>query len=126
MLDHEIKLKLRWRHTWSDKDDDFVAELPAGCAYSGTVGRIYKHFKPGGEGYYWLWAMNAWGHGILRVAGKLDGYEDTPRMAAKQVEDSWFDAVRGTSLDVSVPVPSGTLTLSLRGGHEQEVRRQEP
>jgi hypothetical protein len=41
MLDHEIKLKLHWRHTWEDRDDDFVAEPPAGCSYKGTVGRIY-------------------------------------------------------------------------------------
>lgn len=59
--------------------------------------------------------MNAWGHGILRVAGKLDGYEDTPRQAAKRVEDSWFDAVKGTALDVPVAVRKRNAYAAAKG-----------
>lgn len=51
----------------------------------------------------------------IRTPGKLDGYEDTPRQAARRVEDSWFEAVRGTSLDVALPAPSGNAYAAAKG-----------
>jgi hypothetical protein len=39
MEDHDIVLKLRWKHTWPDREDDFAAEAE-GC--DGPVGRLYK------------------------------------------------------------------------------------
>lgn len=98
--DHEIELKLRWRHTWEEKDNDFVAEAPG---HPDTVGRIYESIKPGGTGTHWFWAMNAHGPQVSRNIGKLSGYEDTPRKAARQVEKAWFEAIRGSSLEVAPP-----------------------
>lgn len=99
MDDHEIELKLRWRHTWEEKDNDFVAEAPG---YPDSVGRIYESIIPGGTDTHWFWSMNAHGAFISR-AGKNSGYEATPRQAAQQVEKAWFEAIRGSSLDVAPP-----------------------
>lgn len=99
MDDHEIELKLHWRHTWPDKEDDFVAEAPT---YDDSVGRIYKSLKAGSLDHHWFWAMNAHGFDISR-AGTLSGYEASPRKAAKAVEDAWFQAIRGSSHEVAPP-----------------------
>lgn len=98
--DHEIELRLRWRHTWADKEQDFVAEADG---YDGTVGRIYQEVRPGGLDTWWLWAMNAHGHDISRNFQPLSGHEGTPRQAAQQVEKAWFLAIKGSSLDVPGP-----------------------
>lgn len=100
MDDHEIELKLHWRHTWEEKDHDYVAEAPG---HPDTVGRIYESIVPGGTGTHWFWAMNAHGAFISR-AGKNSGYEATPRQAAQQVEKAWFEAIKGSSLEVSAAV----------------------
>lgn len=110
MDDHEITFRLKWRPTWPDREQDFVAEA---AGYSGPVGRIYESLKPGGLDTYWFWAMNAHGHEISRNAGDTSGYEATPRQAAKRVEDSWFAAIKGSSLDV--PAPSGNAYAAAKG-----------
>jgi len=101
--DHEIALKLRWRHTWDDKDNDYVAETDA---YQGSVGRIYLHDSGGHLNGNWFWAMNAHGPEVSRNIEPLSGYEPSPRRAAREVEKAWFAAIRGSSLDTQSPVPS--------------------
>lgn len=111
MDDHEIELKLRWRHTWEEKDNDFVAEAPG---YPDTVGRIYESIVPGGTGTHWFWSMNAHGAFISR-AGKNSGYEATPRQAAQQVEKAWFEAIKGSSLERAVAVPAANAYAAAKG-----------
>ncbi|WP_281435957.1 hypothetical protein [Oricola nitratireducens] len=36
--DADIELKLRWRRTWSERDNDFACAAPE---HRGSVGRIY-------------------------------------------------------------------------------------
>lgn len=95
--EQEIQLRLRWRHTWPDRPNDFVAEAPG---YSGSVGRIYlieeNHGPHGGK---WFWAFQALGPEISRNIGNVKGYEPSPRQAAKCVEDAWFAAIKGSSLE---------------------------
>jgi hypothetical protein len=111
-MDEDIELRLRWRHTWEDKDKDFVAEAPG---YDGTVARIYQHLKPGSLDHDWFWAMNAHGYEISR-AGKTSGYEDSPRRAARAAEDAWFEAIKGSSLDVAAdPVPTRNAYAAAKG-----------
>jgi len=98
-MEHEIELRLKWRHTWPDREQDFVAEAPG---YSGSVCRIYESLKAGSTATHWFWAMNAHGYEISR-AGRTSGYEATARQAARAAEDGWFAAIRGTSLEHVVP-----------------------
>lgn len=111
MQDHEIELRLRWRHTWEDRESDFVAEAPG---YDGPVGRIYESIQPGGTGTHWFWAMNAHGDFISR-AGKNSGYEATPRQAAQQVEKAWFEAIKDSSLERAVAVPAANAYAAAKG-----------
>ncbi|MER9628918.1 hypothetical protein [Mesorhizobium sp. M0296] len=77
----EIELKLRWKRTWDDRPDDFSA-----FAEEQGVGRIYK-MAGGPQGHRWYWTMNAMiGHTGFSHAG----FEDTPREAAREVEEIWF------------------------------------
>lgn len=96
-MGHEIELRLRWQLTWSDKEDDYVAEAP-GC--DGPVGRIYKELVPGKHEYRWFWAFQASVTAPYRRVGATSGREPSPREAAKRVEEAWFAAIEGTSLDV--------------------------
>lgn len=104
--DHEIELRLRWKHTWDDKENDFVAEVDG---YAGSVGRIYRHDSGGYLKGNWFWAMNAHGPEISRNIEPLFGFEPTPRKAAREVEKAWFAAIRGSSLDMPPPVKNGYL-----------------
>jgi hypothetical protein len=99
--DHEIALKLHWRHTWDDKDNDFTAEADG---YQGSVGRIYLHDSGGHLNGSWFWAMNAFGPEISRNIEPLSGYEPSPRKAAREVERAWFAAISGSILEVTGPV----------------------
>jgi len=51
----------------------------------------------------WFWAMNAFGPEISQNVGILTGVERSARAAARMVEDAWFAAIRGSSLDVPAP-----------------------
>lgn len=99
-MEPEIELRLKWRQTWPNKDADYVAEHHG---YDGPVGRIYKSVKPGSLESDWFWAMNAFGAEISRNISTLSGHAASPREAARLVEDSWFEAIKGTSLDVLAP-----------------------
>ena len=92
MDDHDIILRLKWRQTWADKENDFTAEAPT---YQGTVGRIYLH-EAGPQQGQWFWSMVAHGSEVSRNVGILSGFQPSPRRAAKEVEDSWAAAIRGT------------------------------
>ncbi len=100
MHDHDIHLRLRWRHTWADREDDYAAEAPG---YPGSVARIYRALI-GGQSVeaHWFWSMTAH-EGEVSRGGTTSGYEPTARRAAKAAEESWFEAIRGTSLEHCVP-----------------------
>ncbi|MHA6685340.1 hypothetical protein [Mesorhizobium sp. A556] len=110
MEDHEITLKLKWRQTWEEKSDDFVCEA---STYSGSVGRIYLHESGPMEGQ-WLWSFQAFGSDISRNIGALSGYETSARRAAKEVEDAWFSAIRGT-LHEQESKPSANAYAAAKG-----------
>lgn len=112
-LDHEIVLKLHWRHTWDDKEDDFTAEFDG--YGDGPVGRIYKEPRPGSTDVHWFWAMNAFGTEVSRNISPLSGYEPSPRRAAREVETAWFAAIRGSSLDVTGPAPAKNAYAAAKG-----------
>lgn len=82
-----ITLRLKWKHTWPDMDEDFVAHAPG---YNLGIGRIYR-LGGGPRGGEWFWSMTAFGNGI-RHEGTLSGVEATPREAARRVEQAWFAA----------------------------------
>lgn len=94
MDDSEITLKLRWRSTWPNVENDFAAEAPG---YPDTMGRIILQEAGPTQGQ-WLWSMT--GHGVdVSRAGQCSGYEPSPRKAPKAVENSWALAVRGSALE---------------------------
>lgn len=111
MDDHEITLTLHWRHSWPDKDADYVAEA---AGHDGTVGRIYESIVPGGTGTHWFWAMNAHGAFVSR-AGKTSGSEATPRRAAREVEKAWAEAIRGTALEAAAAKPARNAYAAAKG-----------
>lgn len=81
-----IALSLKWRKTWDDKENDFVAEAPG---LSGSVGRIFM--MDGGSSDLrgqWYWTMNAM---LDRVVFSDSGHEPTAREAAREVEAVWFE-----------------------------------
>lgn len=95
-----LPLRLRWRETWPDRPSaDYVAE---GEGYAGTIGRIYI-YDAGPQQGMWFWAMHAHGPEISRNVGELHGVEKSPRAAARMVEDAWFAAIKGSSLDRPAP-----------------------
>ena len=79
-----IELRLKWRQTWADRENDFVAKAPG---FEGSVGRIF--FQLGGINNpdRWFWTMNATVDG---VAFSNSGHAATARDAARHVEDIWF------------------------------------
>lgn len=92
-------LRLHWRQTWPEKDADYCAEA-AGTGEA--VGRIYTD-KNGPLKGVWFWSMTASGPDISRNVGELSGTAMSPREAARLVEDAWFAAIRGTSLERPTP-----------------------
>jgi hypothetical protein len=95
-----IVLRLKWRKTWEDREDDFVAQAPS---YNGSVGRIYfvpEHHGPKVES--WYWAFQAFGDDISRNIGNLHGHADTARLAAQAVENAWFLAIAGTRHEIPI------------------------
>lgn len=113
-METEIELRLKWRHTWPEKEADFVAEVEG----YGTVGRIYESLKPGSLEKDWFWCMNAHGPEISRNVGKLSGHTTTPREAAKLAEDAWFAAIEGSSLDVPVVSAKSANAYAAEKGRE--------
>jgi hypothetical protein len=47
--------------------------------------------------------MQADSHETSRNVGELHGVERSARAAAHMVEDAWFKAIRGSSLDLPAP-----------------------
>ncbi len=99
-MEHEIKLRLKWRQTWPDREQDFVASA---SGYDGPVGRIYEQQKPGSGDIHWFWAFQASAGEVSRNIGTTSGHEATAREAAREVEQCWFAAIKGTSLENAVP-----------------------
>ena len=94
-----LPLRLHWRQMWPERDADYVAEADT---YNDLVGRIYRH-DDGAQAGMWFWSMTAFGHEISRNIGKLTGFERSARAAARMVEDAWFAAIKGSSLDRPPP-----------------------
>jgi hypothetical protein len=97
-----MPLRLQWRQTRPDGDADYIAET---LDYPGNVGRIFRH-DTGPDAGAWLWAMQADGHEISRNVGELNGVERSPKAAARMVEDAWFRAIKGSSLDRPTAKPN--------------------
>lgn len=91
----EPELRLKWRHTWENKGPDYAAHTDA---YEVPVGRIYL-IKQGPQQGRWFWSMTASGPEISRNSGDHSGKADSPREAARLVEDAWFAAIKGSSLE---------------------------
>lgn len=104
-----VSLRLKWRQTWPDTEADYAAEADG---YAGSVGRIYL-YKHGPQEGQWFWAMNAHGPEISRNIGKLHGEAGSPRAAAFMVEQAWFAAIKGSSLDR--PAPKANLYAMAKG-----------
>lgn len=92
----KIELKLLWKKTWPDRENDFVGHAPH---FEGSVGRI-QLVEHGPQQNSWSWSFTAVGEHILRGGiGALTGTEPSPREAARAVENAWFAAIKGSSLD---------------------------
>lgn len=96
MSTSQIPLKLEWRLTWSEADDDYSAVADG---YDGFIGRIYKDGRERSD-ELWAWSMTAHGYDISRV-GQLHGYETSARDAAHMVEGAWFRAIVGSAVEMS-------------------------
>jgi hypothetical protein len=107
LMGDDIELRLKWRHTWDDREDDFSAIAPS---YSGCVGRIYLNSGGPTDGL-WFWSLTASGSDISRNVGKLSGYESSARLAARAVEDAWFSAIKGSTHD-SPPRPTNAYAAA--------------
>lgn len=90
-----LPLRLRWRQTQPNSEADYIAETDT---YNGPVGRIFRHDSSPDKGA-WLWAMQADSYEVSRNVGELHGVERSARAAAHMVEDAWFQAIRGSSLE---------------------------
>lgn len=99
-MEPEIKLRLRWRQTWPDREQDFVAEA---AGYQGSIGRIYEQLKAGTLDKHWFWSFQAYSGEVSRNIGATTGHESTAREAAREVERCWFAAIKGTVLENAVP-----------------------
>jgi hypothetical protein len=97
--DDQIQLRLKWRRTWKDTEDDFCCEDPERGVTS--IGRFY--YSLGGQiGKGWLWTVYA---AVPHFDGSTwngggSGVADTPRQAAKCIEDDWFRIIKGTPLEL--------------------------
>ncbi len=96
----EIKLRLKWRKTWEDREDDFVANAPN---FPGNVGRFHKHIASSDGG--WSWSFQAMDLPVARGSlGETSGIEPSAREAAKRIEDIWFRVSKGTEYEqIEVP-----------------------
>ncbi|MFD1794161.1 hypothetical protein ACFSE0_21365 [Ochrobactrum teleogrylli] len=95
----EIKLVLKWRKTWNDREDDFVASAPN---FPGNVGRFHKHIASSEGG--WSWSFQAMDLPVSRGSlGETSGIEPSAREAAEKIEDIWFRVVKGTEYEETEP-----------------------
>jgi hypothetical protein len=110
----KIELKLKWKKTWEERENDFVASSPV---FEASVGRI-QLVEHGPQKNGWSWALTAAGEQIRREGiGALTGFEPSPREAARAVEIAWFAAIKGSSLDVADPQkPSKNSYAAAKGG----------
>lgn len=110
----KIALVLKWTKTWEERENDFVARSPV---YEDSVGRIYLH-EQGAQHGWWSWSLTAAGEHIRREGiGALTGFEPSPREAARAVENAWFEAIKGSPLDVAEPQkPSKNSYAAAKGG----------
>ncbi|MGN6145681.1 MAG: hypothetical protein ACTHOP_19065 [Mesorhizobium sp.] len=90
-----IALRLVWQETVANRKADYSAFSPV---YQGAVGRIFRFDSAEMQGQ-WVWSMTADGYDISHNIGHCSGHERSPRRAAKCVEDAWFAAIQGSSLD---------------------------
>lgn len=84
----EYQPRYKWRKTWPDRENDFVGYDPATPDHVGepaTIGRFHLQWIPGGE--KWLWSMQ-WGSNGRELI-TTNGIADTPREAAKAIEESY-------------------------------------
>lgn len=93
-----IPLRLRWRQTWPERENDFVAETGD---YQASIGRIYL-YDSGPQQGLWFWAFQAFGDDVSRNIGKLTGVEPSAREAAREVERAWFAAIKGSRYEMPV------------------------
>lgn len=89
--------RLKWRKTWPDSVNDRVADGPL-PGY--MIGRFYRHDTGGINKGRWSWFYQADIPGLSRQGINLTGFADTPQEAAKAIEDAWFRAIEGKTLDV--------------------------
>lgn len=110
----KIELKLRWKKTWPDRENDFVGHAPN---FEASVGRI-QLAEHGPQQNSWSWSLTAAGEHVRREGiGALTGVEPSPREAARAVETAWFRAINGTPLDVAEPPkPSKNSYAAAKGG----------
>lgn len=105
-----LPLRLKWRQTWPEREADYVAYADS---YGDIVGRIYRH-DSGEQAGNWFWSMTAFGLEISRNIGRLTGFERSARGAAQTVEEAWFAAIKGSSLDQ--PAPARNLYAMAKAG----------
>jgi len=109
----EIKLRLKWRKTWEDRETDFVANAPN---LPGNVGRFHKHIASSDGG--WRWSFQAMDLPVARASlGETSGIEPSAREAAKKIEDIWFRASKGTECEETEPSrdPQSNAYLAEKG-----------
>lgn len=110
----KIELRLGWKKTWADRENDFVGHAPN---FDHTVGRI-QLIEHGPQQNSWSWSLTAAGEHVQREGiGALTGVELSPREAARAVENAWFTAVKGSPLDEGEPKkPSKNSYAAAKGG----------
>lgn len=110
----KIELKLKWKKTWPDRENDFVGHTPN---FDHPVGRI-QLIEHGPQQNSWSWSLTAPGEYVRREGiGALTGVEPSPREAAKAVETAWFEAIKGSPLDIIEPQkPSKNSYAAAKGG----------
>lgn len=110
----KIELKLKWKKTWEERENDYVARSPV---FEASVGRI-QLVEHGPQNNGWSWSLTAAGEHIRREGiGALTGFEISPRVAARAVETAWFAAIKDTPLDVAEPSkPSKNSYAAAKGG----------
>ena len=93
-IEDESTLRLSWRRTWADREDDFVANSPIPFVIVGRIMLIVGGPKNG----EWQWTYQASIKGLPWETLDRSGFCATDREAAKAVEDTWFAALDGKRL----------------------------
>ncbi|MBX3580856.1 MAG: hypothetical protein KF810_03030 [Rhizobiaceae bacterium] len=91
----QIELRLKWRRTWPDRENDFVGVDPISGK---TIGRFHVS-SAGNDAGKWIWLYQASFPGLPWAEIHRSGFEATPREAAKAIEDTWFRATEGKRFD---------------------------